>query len=76
MQYLLVDSHQRFIGTFNSTETLAVGDTFQNHDEQTYAVVGLNWSRQTTPKAPALTVIPLAQLTRNSKANKLEAAVN
>jgi hypothetical protein len=59
MQYLLVDAHQRFLGTFISTESLSVGDTFKNHNDQAYTVVGLNWSRQTTPKAPSLTVIPL-----------------
>lgn len=76
MQYLLVDSHQRFLGTFNSSETFAVGDTFQNHDETTYAVIGLNWSRQTTPKGPALTVMPLSQLARSAKNSQIEAESN
>jgi hypothetical protein len=74
MQYLLVDSHKRFLGTYNSSETFAVGDTFQDDDDTTYAVIGLNWSRQTTPKGPSLTVMPLSTLARNTKATSLRAA--
>lgn len=57
MQYLLVDPHQRFLGTFHSKESLAVGDTIQCSNANTYAVVGMDWSRQTAAKSPSLTVI-------------------
>jgi hypothetical protein len=45
MEYLLIDAHQRFLGTFRSDRMLAVGDTFQHGSSQTYAVVGINWSQ-------------------------------
>lgn len=57
MQYLLIDPHQRLLGTLNSDKTLAVGDTFENQNAQTYTVVGLNWFKQ-RPQTPSLTVIP------------------
>lgn len=57
MQYLLIDPHQRLLGTLNSDKTMAVGDTFENHNAQTYTVVGLNWFKQ-RPQTPSLTVIP------------------
>lgn len=58
MQYLLIDPHQRLLGTLNSEKTLAVGDTFENHhNAQTYTVVGLNWFKQRS-QTPSLTVIP------------------
>lgn len=60
MQYLLVDTHQRPLGTLISDKTFAVGDTFQNHDSASYTVVGLNWFRQRS-HAQSLTVIPVAQ---------------
>lgn len=59
MQYLLIDAHKRFLGTLTSQETFSVGDVFKNHNEQTYAVVGLNWSTQRNHKAQSLTVIPV-----------------
>lgn len=60
MQYLLIDAHKRFLGTFSSPQTLAVGDTFENHtNNKIYTVVGLNWSKQNTPPTPSLTVIPI-----------------
>ncbi|MBW4655573.1 MAG: hypothetical protein KME20_21410 [Kaiparowitsia implicata GSE-PSE-MK54-09C] len=46
MQYLLMDSHHRFLGTFQSKKMLIVGDTFQNNGAQTYAVVGTDWGNQ------------------------------
>jgi hypothetical protein len=57
MQYLLIDAHKRFLGTLDSEEALSVGDTFQNDNNQTYAVVGLNWSLQRNRNAQSLTVI-------------------
>lgn len=57
MQYLLIDTHQRLLGTLNSEKTLEVGDTFENSNAQTYTVVGLNWFKQ-RPQTPSLTVIP------------------
>jgi hypothetical protein len=57
MQYLLVDTHQRLLGTLNIDKALAVGDTFENHNAQSYTVVGLNWFKQ-RPQTPSLTVIP------------------
>ncbi|MBF2002634.1 MAG: hypothetical protein IGS50_02985 [Synechococcales cyanobacterium C42_A2020_086] len=58
MQYLLVDTHQRLLGTLNSEKALSVGDTFQNHDAQSYTVVGLNWFKQRS-HSQSLTVIPV-----------------
>ncbi len=59
MQYLLVDAHRRYIGLLNSQRTFSVGDTFQNHNAQLYAVVGLNWSGNQSPTTQSLTVIPV-----------------
>lgn len=57
MQYLLIDPHQRLLGTLNSDRVLAVGDTFESHNAQTYTVIGLNWFKQ-RPQTQSLTVIP------------------
>ncbi|WNZ25291.1 hypothetical protein HJG54_22165 [Leptolyngbya sp. NK1-12] len=57
MQYLLIDTHRRPIGTLVSDKTFAVGDTFQNHNSEIYTVVGLNWFNQ-QPHTQSLTVIP------------------
>lgn len=57
MQYLLIDTHQRLLGTFISEKVFSVGDTFQNHNEQSYTVVGLNWFKQRA-QGQSLTVIP------------------
>lgn len=46
MQYLLIDTRQRPLGTLISDKMLAVGDTFQNHNAQTYTVVSLDWLKQ------------------------------
>lgn len=64
MQYLLIDTHQRPIGTFNSERTLVVGDTVENHDAQSYTVVGLNWFKQ-RPHTQSLTVIPFKLVGKN-----------
>jgi hypothetical protein len=65
MQYLLIDAHKRFLGTLTSQETLSVGDVFQSPNEQTYAVVGLNWSTQRNPETQSLTVIPVNNRSKN-----------
>ncbi len=57
MQYLLVDPHQRLLGTFNSEKALSVGDLVENHNAQNYTVIGLNWFKQRT-YAHSVTVIP------------------
>ena len=57
MQYLLVDVHQRLLGTLMSDRSFVVGDTLQSHNAQTYTVIGLNWFKQRA-QTPSLTVIP------------------
>lgn len=57
MQYLLVDPHQRLLGTLNSEKSFAVGDTFESSNAQTYTVIGLNWFKQRA-QGQSLTVIP------------------
>ncbi|GAB4378572.1 MAG: hypothetical protein Kow00121_30780 [Elainellaceae cyanobacterium] len=57
MQYLLVDPHQRLLGTLNSDKAFSVGDTFENSAAQSFTVIGLNWFKQ-RPQTPSLTVIP------------------
>lgn len=57
MEYLLVDSRQRFLGTLNRSETLSVGDLFQDHNDRTYAVVGTNWSNYRHNRLRSLTVV-------------------
>ncbi|MGG6294775.1 hypothetical protein ACQ4M4_10145 [Leptolyngbya sp. AN02str] len=59
MQYLLMDAHSRFLGTFTSQKLLAVGDTFQNTNAKTYAVVGVNWNGQSGEAAHSITVMPV-----------------
>lgn len=63
MQYLLIDPHQRLLGTLNVDKALAVGDIFENHNAQCYTVVGLNWFKQ-RPQTPSLTVIPTKAITK------------
>ncbi|MBW4467054.1 MAG: hypothetical protein KME07_16640 [Pegethrix bostrychoides GSE-TBD4-15B] len=57
MQYLLIDTHQRPLGTMSSDRSFAVGDTLQNHNAEVFTVVGLNWFKQRT-HANSLTIIP------------------
>jgi hypothetical protein len=57
MQYLLIDTHRRPLGTLISDKIFVVGDTFQNHNSETFTVVGLNWFNQ-RPHTHSLTVIP------------------
>lgn len=75
MQYLLVDSRQRFLGTLTCEASLHVGDVFQNENSHSYAVVGLNQSRQRSPRTPSLTVVrinPKSQQSPNRVVGKLE----
>ena len=61
MHYVLIDSHQRFLGTLDSQQPLAIGDTFQQGNPgSTYAVIGLNQAHQRHPARQSLTVIQLA----------------
>lgn len=61
MHYVLIDSHQRFLGTMDSDRPFAIGDTFQqNEPQKTYAVIGLNQTQQHHPSRQSLTVIQLA----------------
>jgi hypothetical protein len=57
MQYLLIDTHQRPLGTLISDKTFAVGDTFQNHNAETYTVVSLDWMKRHS-SAQSIMVIP------------------
>jgi hypothetical protein len=57
MQYVLIDAHQRFLGTFKSDKSFAVGDTFEHDDAQSFTVIGLNW-KQGGAQGKSLTVIP------------------
>jgi len=68
MQYLLMDTHRRLLGTLNSQKELAVGDTFQADSTGTYAVIGLDWNGLERPQAHSLTVIPVHPLHGTSRA--------
>lgn len=57
MQYLLVDSHQRFLGTLKSEKKMTLGDVFQTEESQTYTVVGINQARQHSNLLKSLTVV-------------------
>ncbi len=57
MQYLLVDSHQRFLGTLKSEKKMTLGDVFQTEEAQTYTVVGVNQARQHSNLLKSLTVV-------------------
>ncbi len=57
MQYLLIDTHQRPLGTLISDKSFAVGDTIQSQNAETFTVVGLNWFKQRS-HAQSLIVIP------------------
>lgn len=63
MQYLLIDTHQRPLGTFISEKALGVGDTFQNQNAESFTVVGLNWFKQ-RPNTQSLTVIPVSAVVK------------
>lgn len=69
MQYLLVDTHQRFLGTFDCEKALGVGDTFQNQHARTYAVIGTHWFKQSNNRTQALTVIPVNRAAKKAEQN-------
>lgn len=60
-QYVLIDAHQRFLGTYKSDKSFAVGDTFQGSNDEMFTVIGLNWFKQ-NPSTQSLTVIPSSLL--------------
>lgn len=63
MQYLMMDLHQRFIGTVNQTKQLSLGDVFKADNAKTYTVVSIDASRRNNSSVKSLTVIahnPLA----------------
>lgn len=66
MHYLLIDTHQRPLGTLISEKALGVGDTFQNHNAESFTVVGLNWFTQRA-NTQSLTVIPVNALKEMAK---------
>lgn len=57
MEYVLIDSHQRFLGTFRAERMMSIGDIFQNTNAQTYAVIGINQARQRSRALQSLTVV-------------------
>lgn len=57
MQYLMMDLHQRFIGTLNHNSKLSIGDTFKVDNAKTYMVVRINASRDNNRNVKSLTVI-------------------
>lgn len=66
MEYLLIDPHQRFLGTFNYEKSLAVGDVIQGRDNQTFAVIGTNWSSKSNLNVKSVTVVRLAQQSKRN----------
>jgi hypothetical protein len=62
MQYVLIDAHQRFLGTYKSDKSFSVGDTFDNHEAQSFTVIGLNWKQGGANQGQSLTVIPTSSL--------------
>jgi hypothetical protein len=57
MQYLLIDTRKRPLGTLVSDKSFAVGDIVQNQNAETFTVVGLNWFKERS-HGQSLTVIP------------------
>lgn len=64
MQYLLVDTHQRPLGTLRSDKVFSVGDTLDHQNDQIYTVIGLNGFKQLS-QTQSLTVIPLRAAIKN-----------
>jgi hypothetical protein len=54
MKYLMVDLHQRFLGSITQEPPLAVGDTFATPN-RSYTVVGIQLARE--PDVRSVTVI-------------------
>ncbi len=68
MQYLMMDLHQRFIGTLNYNAPLTVGDIFKANNAKIYTVVSVDSSRSRDKNIKSLTVIA------NTAANAANAA--
>jgi hypothetical protein len=58
MQYLMMDIHQRFIGTLNRNAQLAVGDVLEASNAKTYTVVSINAAQNRDRNTKSVTVIP------------------
>lgn len=54
MKYLMVDLHQRFLGSITQEPPLSVGDTFATQS-RSYMVVGIQTARE--PDVRSVTVI-------------------
>jgi hypothetical protein len=61
MQYLMTDLHQRFIGSLNYNQPLAVGDVFRADNTKTYTVVSINDTRNKAKDVKSVTVIPVRE---------------
>jgi len=59
MEYLVMDTHQRLLGTLRRTTPLNVGDTFASGNV-TYAVINLE-GRPDQPTIKRIMVIPLSK---------------
>lgn len=57
MQYVLIDSHQRFLGTHISEKSMGIGDVFQHEQAHTYTVVGVHQAQQRRIAFQSLTVV-------------------
>jgi hypothetical protein len=61
MEYLVMDTHQRLLGTLRRTSALSVGDTFSSGNI-TYAVINIE-TRPDQPSPKRIMVMPLAKPT-------------
>ncbi len=57
MEYLVMDTHQRLLGTLRRTSPLKAGDTFSSGD-LTYAVISIEW-RPDRANLKRLIVMPI-----------------
>jgi hypothetical protein len=57
MQYLMMDLHQRFIGTLSPTTPLSIGETVIMGASKTYTVVSIDSSRSRDQNVKSVTVI-------------------
>jgi len=57
MQYLMMDLHQRFIGTLMQNKPLVIGDVFKAANAKSYTVVSIDSSRGHDKSVKSLTVI-------------------
>jgi hypothetical protein len=58
MQYLMMDIHQRFIGSFNRSTKLVVGEVLEAKNAKSYTVVSIDVARNRDQNTKAVTVIP------------------